>query len=98
MAHQDQGRSGVASPSFGLLDGVETLAEIAQIRAEQKSEGAGFRFLFVNEEELPPTFTRPSGEDQSVALSYTDAYEVARRAAFHLASRGVGRGDKVLVV
>ncbi|MEZ0229053.1 MAG: fatty acyl-AMP ligase, partial [Planctomycetota bacterium] len=98
MAHQNQGRSGVASPSFGLLEGVETLTEIAQIRAEQKVNGAGFRFLFVNEDELPPTFARPSGEDQSVALSYADAYDIARRAAYHLASRGVGRGDKVLIV
>jgi fatty-acyl-CoA synthase len=98
MAHQNQGRSGVASPSFGLLEGVGTLTEIAQIRAEQKVNGAGFRFLFVSEEELPPDFMRPSGEDQSVALSYADAYDIARRAAYHLASRGVGRGDKVLIV
>ncbi len=98
MAHLNQGRSGIAQPSFGLLEGVETLTEIAQIRAEQKSSGAGFRFLFVNEDELPPTFARPSGEDKSVALSYADAYDIARRAAYHLASRGVGRGDKVLIV
>lgn len=98
MAELGIGKTGVASPGFGLLQGVETLTEIAQIRAEQKLAGSGFRFLFVNEEELPPNFTRPSGDDHSVALSYSDAFEIARRAAFHLASRGVGRGDKVLIV
>lgn len=89
-------RSTVAVPSFGLLDGVATLAEVAQARAEQKA--GGFRFLFVSEDELPPAFPRPSGDDQSIAVSYSDAFEIARRAAFHLASRGVGRGDKVLIV
>jgi acyl-CoA synthetase (AMP-forming)/AMP-acid ligase II len=90
--------SEVAAPTFGWLEGVETLSEIAQVRSEQAASQAGFRFLFVNKDELPPGFTQPAGEDSSVAVGYRDAFEIARRAAFHLASRGVGRGDKVLIV
>jgi acyl-CoA synthetase (AMP-forming)/AMP-acid ligase II len=92
-------RSQVAAPSFGLLEGVETLAEIAQVRAEQNpGSPSAFRFLFVNEGELPAGIPRPEGDDSSVPLNYREAFDVARRAAYHLASRGVGRGDKVLLV
>src|SRR5437762_1282948 len=90
-------RSGLVSPAWGLLEGVETLTEIAQARAESNA-AADFRFLFVSPDELPPGFKRPEGDDASVTLSYRDALELGRRAAHELASRGVARGDKVLLV
>jgi acyl-CoA synthetase (AMP-forming)/AMP-acid ligase II len=81
------------------LNGVETLGEIAQVRGEASTGSADFRFLFVGEDELPSSFPQqPEGDDQAVTFSYREALELGRRAANALASRGVERGDKVLLV
>src|SRR5436189_183992 len=88
----------LAPGSCRWLPGVETLGELLLARAEAP-RADDFRFLFVDEDDLPATFQhRPSGDDLSVTFSYADALAIARRAAHVLAREGVEKGDRVLLV
>lgn len=59
--------------------------------------GEDIRFLFVGQDDVPPE-RPPQGPDECVTLSFADALDLARRAAFHLRARGVRHGDRVLLV
>lgn len=60
-------------------------------------QGDDIRFLFVSPEDVPPERTA-QGQDECVTLSFADALDLALRAAAHLRARGVGHGDRVLLV
>src|SRR5947209_6229870 len=90
-SREDDGRESPARgdtppPRTGCdwLEGVSTLSEVVRRRAERDGQ-ADFRFLFVSDDEIPASFPHaPAGDDRSVAFSFKDAYEVARRAAYAL--------------
>lgn len=74
----------------------ETIGQMLEERARGPL-GDDIRFLFVNEDDIPPERT-PFGPDECVTLSFADALDLARRGAYHLRSRGVQHGDRVLLV
>lgn len=74
----------------------ETIAQMLEERARGPL-GDDIRFLFVNEDDVPPD-RAPTGADECVSLSFADAMDLARRGAYHLRSRGVQHGDRVLLV
>ena len=74
----------------------ETLGQMLRERAEGP-QGDDLRFLFVHEEDVPPGRER-GGPDDSISFSYAECYDVALRAAAHLQRRGIGRGDRVLLI
>lgn len=74
----------------------ETIGQMLEERARGPL-GDDIRFLFVNGDDVPPERT-PTGPDECVTLSFADALDLARRGAYHLRSRGVQPGDRVLLV
>lgn len=74
----------------------KTLGQMLIERAEGP-QGDDVRLLYVRPEEVPEGHIL-SGEDEHLVFSYKEVYDIARRAARHLQSRGVGRGDRVLLV
>lgn len=74
----------------------ETIGQMLEERARGPL-GDDIRFLFVNEDDVPPDRT-PIGPDECVTFSFADAMDLARRGAYHLRSRGVQHGDRVLLV
>lgn len=74
----------------------ETIGQMLEERAKGPL-GEDIRFLFVNADDVPPE-RAPQGPDDCVTLSFADALDLARRAAFHLRARGVVQGDRVLLV
>lgn len=74
----------------------ETIGQMLEERARGPL-GDDIRFLFVNEDDVPPDRS-PSGPDDCVTFSFAEALDLARRAAYHLRARGVRHGDRVLLV
>ncbi|MGE0712139.1 MAG: fatty acyl-AMP ligase [Planctomycetota bacterium] len=74
----------------------DTLGGMLKERA-QGPQGADIRFLFVHDEDVPPGFAI-QGDDEAVQFSFSQAWELALRAAYRLQRRGVGQGDRVLLV
>lgn len=87
--------TGLANSLF-MFTKARTLGEMLLTRA-RGPQGDDIRFLFVDEASAPPDKT-PEGDDGSVSYSFAEALATARRAAAHLQSRGVSRGDRVLLV
>lgn len=73
-----------------------TLGGMLEERA-RGPQGADIRFLFVQDDDVPPGMT-PEGEDESLVFTYAEALDVAKRAASHLRARGVGPGDRVVLI
>jgi acyl-CoA synthetase (AMP-forming)/AMP-acid ligase II len=74
----------------------ETLGGMLRERAEGP-QGVDLRFLFVKDDDVPPGM-EVEGEDSSLVFTYSEAYSLARRAAYQLRQRGVGPGDRVLLL
>ncbi|MCG8422338.1 MAG: fatty acyl-AMP ligase [Proteobacteria bacterium] len=60
-------------------------------------QGDDIRFVFMKPEEACPGFS-PQGEDDRITFTYSETYEMAARAATCLRRRGVGPGDRVLLM
>lgn len=90
-------QSGVAEAvrPFGFTE-AETLGQMLIERAEGP-QGEDLRYLFVAEDDLPPG-AEPTGDDQHLLFSYREALDLSLRAAEHLRQRGVGQGDRVLLM
>ena len=73
-----------------------TLPDMLRERAAGP-QGEDVRFLFVSPEDAPPDHP-PMGDDGAVVLSFAEALDLARRGAAGLAARGVGLGDRVLLM
>lgn len=78
------------------LKGVETLKDVLLVRAEEKLDRA-LRFIHLDEHQRDPL--GPSWQkDGSLLYGMADIVKAAQRAADYLLQRGIGRGDKVLIV
>ncbi|MEZ6188809.1 MAG: fatty acyl-AMP ligase [Planctomycetota bacterium] len=95
MSEQHPSSVAEAVRPFGFTE-AETLGDMLIQRA-QGPQGDDIRFLFVAEDDLPPG-VEPQGDDGHVVFSYADALELSLRAAEHLRQKGVGPGDRVLLM